>query len=123
MKKVIWAILELITIAIGTGIFVTNILESYINEEDAGVGAFMVVTGLLLRSWRRDLFSSSNPANSKIEEKAKKDISDKDLTLGILLIFAFTLWGVNYHNTNDNKRYGNSIKGKVNDVEGYAHYH
>ncbi|HZH70698.1 MAG TPA: hypothetical protein VFD80_09625 [Flavobacteriaceae bacterium] len=91
-KKIIWAIVELITIAIGTGVFVTSTLDKYVDKESAGIGAFMVVFGLLLRNWRKDLFSSSNSTQNKTENIEKKT-SDKNVILGVLLIFAFTLWG------------------------------
>ena len=58
-KKIIWAIVELITIAIGTGIFVTSTLDNYVDEESAGIGAFMIVLGLLLRNWKSELFIKS----------------------------------------------------------------
>lgn len=91
-KKIIWAIVELITIAIGTGVFVTSTLDS--NEESAGIGAFMVVLGLLLKNWRKDLFSKQS-TEVKIEDKKENKSSDKNLMFGVLLIFAFTLWGLN----------------------------
>jgi hypothetical protein len=74
VKKVIWAIVELVTIALGTGIIVTSVLERHINEDNAGIGAFMVVSGLLLKNWRKDLFSSSNSTSHKAKEKAEKNI-------------------------------------------------
>lgn len=122
VKKVIWAIVELVTIAIGTGIFVTSTLDSYVDEEIAGIGAFMVVFGLLLRNWRKDLFSSSNSTQNKTENIEKKT-SDKNVILGVLLIFAFTLWGLNYGNIGDNQSDINSLENKVEDLEDYSHYH
>lgn len=93
-KKIIWAIVELITIAIGTGVFVTSTLGSYVDKESAGIGAFMVVLGLLLKNWRKDLFSKQS-TEVKIEDKKENKSSDKNLMVGVLLIFAFTLWGLN----------------------------
>ena len=122
VKKIIWAIVELVTIAIGTGIFVTSTLDSYVDEETAGIGAFMVVLGLLLKNWRKDLFAKTTTIDHSIESK-EINKSDNKVIAGVLLIFAFTLWGLNYGNIDDNEGDINSIERKVDDLESYSHYH
>jgi len=92
VKKLIWAAIELITIVIGTAIFV----ESTLHSEESGIGAAIVVLGLLLKDWRKDLFAKQKTTGT-VEEKEKSKASDKILIMGILLISYFTLWGVNYN--------------------------
>ena len=122
-KKIIWAVIELITIAIGTGIFVTSTLDNYVDEESAGIGAFMVILGLLLKNWRKNLF-----ANNETTLKGSKNTSS--LTTGLILIIAFTLWGMNYGNIKDNSSDINSVESDVNsldnridDIEYNSHHH
>jgi hypothetical protein len=115
-KKIIWALVELITIAIGTGIFVTSTLDNYVDEESAGIGAFMVILGLLLKNWRKTLFTN--------KEKPLKDSSKSTtLTTGLIMIIAFTLWGMNYGNIKDNSSDINSLESKVDDLEYNSHNH
>lgn len=107
VKKIIWAIVEVVTIAIGTGIFVTNTLDSFVDAEMAGIGAFMVVFGLLLKNWRKDLFAKKTSSEYSAERK-KDNKSDNKVIAGVLLIIAFTLWGLNYINIDDNNSDMNS---------------
>ena len=88
---IIWAIVELLTIAVGTGIFVTNTLYHSVDEESAGIGAFMVVFGLLLRSWKKDLFASKDKNNKDDDTKPETNTTDKNVVLGVLAIAVFTM--------------------------------
>jgi hypothetical protein len=87
IKKIIWAFLDLITFGIGTALFVTATLFPRSDEEAAGIGAFMIILGFLLRNWKKNLFASTNNENKEIKS------TEKYIALGVILIVAFTLCG------------------------------
>ena len=90
MMKVIRAFAEVITIVLGTYIFVVSILnsDSYGNEE-AGIGASLVVLGLLIKTWRKDWSSSPQ---SKNDNDTMKSTGYRNLVLGVLIVLSLTLW-------------------------------
>ena len=101
--KIIWILVELFTIAFGTGKFVYTILDSYIDLESAGLYAFMIVLGFLTREWRKELFYSDPPSNPRLEKGSKKNNANRNVILGVCVVLAFTLWAKNYnevHNIN-----------------------
>lgn len=86
--KIILMIIDTVAIAFGTYVFITSIL--YSDKEEAGIGAFMIVFGLLIHYWRTNYFKSTAKTDS---ENVKKDSSDsgKSLIIGIIVIIAFTI--------------------------------
>ena len=115
-KKIIWVVVELVTIAIGTGIFVTSTLDNRVNEEGAGIGAFMIVLGLLLRSWKESLFTK------KLDQRLHK-ANNSWLKKGLIMIIVFTLWGMNYGNIQDNSSDIGWLQYAVDRLEDNSHYH
>ncbi|MEJ0032417.1 MAG: hypothetical protein WDO15_19620 [Bacteroidota bacterium] len=57
LKKIVWAFFELTTIGPGTYILVTTLTNDYdVDNETAGLGAFLIVLGLLIRKLANDPF-------------------------------------------------------------------
>lgn len=90
MMKVIRVFAEIITIVLGTYIFVVSTLDSETyGEEAAGIGASLVVLGLLIKTWRKDWSSSPQ---SKNDNDTMKSTSYRNLVLGVLIVLSLTLW-------------------------------
>lgn len=93
-KKIIWAILEVATVGIGTYTFVTTMVnEEYVDHEVAGVGAFLIVLGLLLRNWRMTLFIKE--ANNENSRAIKSETQNKTINTLLILILSFTIFALN----------------------------
>lgn len=133
MKKAIFAGIELVLLAIGTGVFVNNTLANYMDAEEASIGAFMVVAGLLFRSWKNEFFKDSSDSviiSEPIKERREKESDFKPLLVGILAIFAFTFWGLNRRDIKENtsdissvESNVSSVESKIDDLESNSHYH
>ena len=124
-KKILLAIVDITTFVIGTGVFVTNALDNY--EENAGIGAAMIVFGFLVRSWRE---KSEDRKNRNTKPFVNK------LSIGLLLIAAFSFWAKNHNQISYNSRgiddLENEVNSKVDESEYYyeieklksnSHYH
>lgn len=55
--KIIWAICEIGTLGLGTGLLLSNILGSYHPSDELVVSSLLTATGIIMISWRRDVFS------------------------------------------------------------------
>lgn len=95
-RKIIFAIVEFITIVVGTGLFISSSLSEYGGGE-AGFGASMIVFGLLFRYWWKDSFFTDSLKESKEKEEETKTIKkDKKFLISFFLIFVFFFIG--HHN-------------------------
>jgi len=112
VKKIFWAILELITLAGGTGIFVAGALARYSDEEMAGLGAVTVVVGLLVRDWRKTIFFKQ-PTSTIVNDRKETLPPNKDIIIGIVLITSFTLWSHNFQKINRASNDINSLEYEV----------
>lgn len=106
-RKIIWRIVEILTIVVGTGVFVTNLLDYRIDEEMAGLGASLIVLGLLIRSW----VSKSN--NDTTTKNAKND----SLKVGLIIIFLSCFWTINKNKIEGNKLDISNLSDYYEDVE------
>lgn len=102
-RKIIFAIVEFITIVVGTGLFISSSLFEYgdwdagYGDWDAGFGASMIVFGLLFRYWWKDSFFTDSLKESKEKEEETKTIKkDKKFLISFFLIFVFFFIG--HHN-------------------------
>ncbi|HEY5824127.1 MAG TPA: hypothetical protein VIT44_07175 [Cyclobacteriaceae bacterium] len=139
-KKIIWALLEIITIGSGTYIFVSTMTDEYgVDNHEVGLGAFLIVLGLLLRNWRMTLFI----------KEPKKDTDNKSINTVLILILSISIFVLNKRisditsNVDDNKseiqnlnsqankfddietRLENleSFEDRIEDLENYSHSH
>lgn len=143
-KKILWAILELITMGGGTYGFVVAMTNEYeVSQEEAGLGAFLIVVGLLLRNWRLTLFTKNETSS---DSKQKKIESASSTNLIVILILAFSVATLfrkvgdvqEIGNTNSydideiNSKIGNisdvesdieSLQERIDDLEGSSHSH
>jgi hypothetical protein len=96
MKKFIFPIIDLIAFGIGVPTFVNGIMR---NDDEVYVfGSMMIVTGFLIRNWRkqnsfqqkRAIVNQSIPTNGSSKSRI---VDDRSLIVGILLIVAFTFAG------------------------------
>lgn len=95
-RKIIFAIVEFITIVVGTKLFISSSLFEY-GDWDAGFGASMIVFGLLFRYWWKDSFFTDSLKESKEKEEETKTIKkDKKFLISFFLIFVFFFIG--HHN-------------------------
>jgi|GEM_PF-4545779 len=93
-KKIIWALLEVVTIGSGTYIFVSTMVDEYeIDKHEAGMGAFLIVLGLLLRNWRMTLFVKSENNDNKTTQKI--EVQSKSVNAILILIISFSLFILN----------------------------
>jgi len=124
IKKIIWAVLELATIGTGTYIFVTELFERRINNEEIGLGAFLIVLGLLIRNWRITLFYEQK---NEIPNNKKSELPQK--SINVVLIFILSIPVVflykQIHESNysleekvdANMNYLYDVEGRVSDLE------
>jgi hypothetical protein len=123
IKKVVFAVLELITIGGGVGLFVTNALMSAYspyNTDEAGMGAFMVVLGLLIRVWKKELFKSKvqDAENVNVEKRdSAEKVHSKVLAIGLITVFALTFWGFSSRNAISNNYEISSVESEVEDLK------
>ncbi|GCC53703.1 hypothetical protein SanaruYs_39480 [Chryseotalea sanaruensis] len=98
-KKIIWALLEVATIGSGTYIFVSTMVDEYeIDKHEAGMGAFLIVLGFLLRNWRMTLFVKSEDNNNKTTQKI--EVQSKSVNAILILIISLSLFMLNRKITN-----------------------
>jgi len=98
-KKIIWALLEVTTIGSGTYIFVSTMVDEYeIDKHEAGMGAFLIVLGFLLRNWRMTLFVKSEDNNNKTTQKI--EVQSKSVNAILILIVSLSLFMLNKKITN-----------------------
>jgi hypothetical protein len=145
VKKIIWAFSEVTTIGLGTYIFVSTIAnQDYVDEESAGIGAFLIVLGLLLRNWRTTLFIRET--KNEIEREIKPDNQNRTNNALIVFILLFTFFALNrkINTTNSStealeseienldSRFDDleselgdigSIEDRIEDLERYSHHH
>lgn len=105
IRRIIWVLLETSFIGGGTYIFISTILnEDILEHKTAGLGAFLIVLGLLIRDWRLTLFIDSS------NEKKETDLS-KIKTSSVLAVMIFALSIFLLHrkvtSTIENLEYGN----------------
>lgn len=98
-KKIIWALLEVVTIGSGTYIFVSTMVDEYeIDKHEAGMGAFLIVLGFLLRNWRMTLFVKPEDNNNKTTQKI--EVQSKSVNAILILIISLSLFMLNKKITN-----------------------
>jgi len=121
-KKIIWALLELVTIGSGTYIFVSTMVnEDYVDNEVAGGGAFMIILGLLLRNWRMTLFIKEE--KSETSKVLKSEIQNRSVHTLLVLVLSFSLFVLNrkINNTslrvNDNESDIENLDYQVNEFD------
>ena len=92
-KKIIFALLEFVTIGCGTYVFVSTMVnEDYIDNESAGMGAFLIVLGFLLQNWRTTLFVKE----AKIEnDKASSESRNRIISTLFIIGLSMTLFALN----------------------------
>lgn len=93
-KKLFWALLEISTIGLGTYVFVSTMVnEDYVNHETAGLGAFLIVAGLLLRNWRTTLFVKEE--KNETSKQNRQETQSKTGSALLILILALSFFGLN----------------------------
>ena len=124
--KIVLMLTDFVALAVGAGVLVTNTLDS--REDEAGIGAFMIVFGLLVHYWRKNYFQSNVKSNTDSNNQ-NEDKGGKTLITGIVLLVAFTFWGHNFIKTKgtsyaidrvDNKV--DNLENKVDDLESNYRY-
>lgn len=121
-RKIIWALLEVATVGYGTYTFVSTMVnEEYVDHEVAGMGAFLIVLGLLLRNWRITLFvKEGNNEESKV---IKSETQSKTINTLLILILSFTVFALNRKindtnwNISNNESEIENLEGKVNQFD------
>lgn len=119
-KKIVWALLEIATIACGTYVFVSSMVnEEYVDHETAGIGAFMIALGLLLRNWRMTLFTKED----KPDNATKSEAQNKSVNTLLVLIISLTVFLLNKKlsdidwRVSDNESEIQNLEYKVNDFD------
>lgn len=93
-KKIIWALLEVSTIGFGAYVFVSTMVnEDYVDHETAGIGAFLIVVGLLLRNWRTTLFIKEE--KNETSKQNQQEAQSKTGSALLILILALSFFGLN----------------------------
>lgn len=93
-KKIIWALLEVSTIGSGAYVFVSTMVnEDYVDHETAGIGAFLIVVGLLLRNWRTTLFIKEE--KNETSKQNQQEAQSKTGSALLILILALSFFGLN----------------------------
>lgn len=130
-KRIVFFLTDFVTLVIGTGVFVGYALSER-DEELSGIGAAMVVLGLLIREWRTSAQKisktndrSANEEQSEIKRKAKmfdeRNLKTKTLlTIALLSILTFTMWGSHKSKIDSHEHYWKfqNIESKFDNIEG-----
>jgi len=93
-KRIIWALLEVATIGSGTYMFVSTMVDDLgVDKNDAGLGAFLIILGLLLRNWRMTLFIKSEGNESSTVQKS--EIQSKSVNTLLIIAISFSMFMLN----------------------------
>src|SRR5690349_12640037 len=93
-KKLTWALLEVATMGYGTYLFVSTIVnEDDLDPHQAGLGAFMIVLGLLLRNWRMSLFVKEDKTG--MDKPVKSETQSKAVNTLLILVISLTVFMLN----------------------------
>jgi hypothetical protein len=116
-KKIIWALLEIATIGSGTYTFVSTMVnEDYVDHKAAGIGGFLIASGLLLRNWRLTLFiKEENKDSSKMVKSEVQNKTTNTLVILILCLTAFGLYRKISSSVSNNETEIQSIETKLSD--------
>jgi hypothetical protein len=100
ITKIVLIITDTITFGFGTGNLVAGLIKES-KKDLAGIGAFLIVFGLLIHYWRKNYFQSS--AKSETENTPQKDEkTTKNLITGIIAIIVFTFLAYSINKLNNN---------------------
>jgi hypothetical protein len=66
-SKIILMLTDCVALAVGSAVLVSSALDS--REDEAGIGAFMIVFGLLIHYWRKTYFQSNVKSNNDYQPK------------------------------------------------------
>ena len=135
-KRILNFIIDVILLAVGSLAFVSSVLND--QESEAGIGAAMIVIGLLIREWRNEpqrsiLVEQEKPQNSEdeikrngrdeIKRKARlfNESQSKTMIIVLLAVSAFTFWGFNNSriNNHDHNEF-RVLDYKIDEVENYT---
>jgi len=125
-KKIIWALLEVATIGSGTYVFVATIVDEYgIDRNEAGLGAFLIVLGLLLRNWRMTLFIKKE--KSEGNSVKKPEIQSNSVNILLILILSLSMFilnkkinGIN-SNVDSNESEIQKLDSRINEFNALEH--
>lgn len=144
-KRITYLIIDTVLLAFGSFVFVSNTLSR--DQEGAGLGAAMIVIGLLIREWRNEpqqslLNEQEKQQNARDEIKRKANLfnesQSKTMIIVLLAVSAFTFWGfnnsrINNHDHNEFRvldykideveNYTNSLESRVKEIEENSHSH
>ena len=100
ITKIVLIITDTIIFGFGTGNLVAGLIKES-KKDLAGIGAFMIVSGLLIHYWRKNYFQSSvNAKKENVHNNGER--TTKNLITGIIAIIVVTFLAYGFNKLNNN---------------------
>lgn len=116
-KPIVKMALDTLTIGVGTWMFVQNTLDGgYESEIFAGLGAFLVVLGLLIQKWMKAYLDGANKSTTVNPQKVSSKEGKNFLSIALAFLVGISLIGNLIQASHSVKQEIGSVEFKVQNV-------